>query len=595
MGHVVPGITVVIPSRDGRELLERLLPSLIPQIVDGEILIVDNGSAEEPNFGNAVRVIRFDRPLSFARAVNAGIAEARFSHTLLLNNDMVVEPGFVAALELAFTRVPNLFCATAQIFFPPGVRREETGKAVWRREQPLDFPLRCDDPLRAKHLTPVLYGSGGCSLYDTIRLREIGAVAEVYEPAYVEDLDLGYRAWKRGWPTVFCAAARVEHRHRATTARFFTARELDLFVERNYLRFLIHAVGSQDLFRRLWSEAIRRLQLTGSLDALRRIPAIGPRPPEAAGYLTETEILALGNGDAASFQGRCAAASRSTVVIASPYVPFPLSHGGAVRIFNLMKQAAASVNLVLIAFCDRLETPARELLEQCCEVVLVRRHGTHYRVATELPDVVTEFESECFRAALKYTVARSRPSAVQLEFTWMAQYADACAPAKTVLVEHDITFDLQEQLLAKTEEAGARWELEGQLAKWRHFERGAWTRADCVVTMSNKDAAAVAGARNVVTLPNGVDCERFQPLLQEPVARRLLFIGSFAHLPNVLALKFFLNDVWPLLGPGYTLHAIGGRDHERYFDFVPPPGVEIEGFVPDIREAYAKHNWCSRR
>ena len=89
----------------------------------------------------------------------------------------------------------------------------------------------------------------------------MGGVSEAYEPAYVEDMDLGYRGWKRGWPSVFCAGARVEHRHRATTSRFFSARDLDFFVERNYLRFLIDAVAERTLFEQLWTSGIRRLQL----------------------------------------------------------------------------------------------------------------------------------------------------------------------------------------------------------------------------------------------------------------------------------------------------------------------------------------------
>src|SRR6202020_2846844 len=107
----------------------------------------------------------------------------------------------------------------------------------------------------------VLYDSGVCSLFDTAKRHSLGGGSEVFEPAYVEDLDLGYRAWKRGWPSVFCAAAQVEHRHRATTSRYYTPQELDQFVERNYLRFLIHAVGSPALFRHLWIDGIRRLQL----------------------------------------------------------------------------------------------------------------------------------------------------------------------------------------------------------------------------------------------------------------------------------------------------------------------------------------------
>ena len=121
---------------------------------------------------------------------------------------MIVEPGFMEALVAAFDRVPDLFCATAQIFFPPGIRREETGKAVWRCDRLEDFPVRCDEPVPGEDLTWVLYGSGGCSLFDTAKLRAIGGVSEVFDPAYVEDLDLGYRAWNSVGPR-FSAPARA--------------------------------------------------------------------------------------------------------------------------------------------------------------------------------------------------------------------------------------------------------------------------------------------------------------------------------------------------------------------------------------------------
>jgi GT2 family glycosyltransferase/glycosyltransferase involved in cell wall biosynthesis len=599
------GISIVVPSRDGLELLRTMLPPLLPQLTSGEVIVVDNGSTDRTSewlrqFHPEIRVIHSEIPLSFARAVNAGIVKAQHRRTLLLNNDMVVEPGFISSLEDAFAKVPDLYCATAQIFFPPGVRREETGKAVWRRENPLDFPLRCDEPLPGEDLTWVLYGSGGCSLFDTGKLRAMGGVSEVYDPAYVEDMDFGYRAWKRGWPSVFCAGAKVEHRHRATTARFYTSRQLDFFTERNYLRFLIHAVGSQELFRRLWKEAIRRLQLLGDLDTLREIPRIAARPPAAVGPLTETEILALGSGDIAAFQGRRPQA-RERILIASPYLPFPLSHGGAVRIFNLMKQAARTYDLVLLAFCEDLHTPPGELLEICAEVVAVRRHGSHYRRDTKRPDVVEEFESDAFRACLKQTAARWNPAAIQLEFTWMAQYAGACPGIRNILVEHDITFDLQQQLLeTNTDTGAARWELERQLEKWRRFETAAWREVDCVVAMSAKDAAAVHGAKQVAVIPNGVDCERFRPDETAPESKRLLFIGSFAHLPNLLALEFFLREVWPLLsngsGPGYKLHVIAGSRPEYYLEFyrtrisvdLALPGIEVEGFVPDVRFAYRR-------
>jgi glycosyltransferase involved in cell wall biosynthesis len=100
-----------------------------------------------------------------------------------------------------------------------------------------------------------------------------------------------------------------------------------------------------------------------------------------------------------------------------------------------------------------------------------------------------------------------------------------------------------------------------------------------------------------VVLANGVDIERFRPLPREPEPRRILFIGSFAHLPNVMALDFFLREVWPVLEPlRPTLHVIAGSRPEyfleRYADRVRPPldqpRIEIEAFVSDVRPAYER-------
>ena len=176
---------------------------------------------------------------------------------------------------------------------------------------------------------------------------------------------------------------------------------------------------------------------------------------------------------------------------------------------------------------------------------------------------------------------------MQLEFTQMAQYAEDCGSVPKILIEHDITFDLQQQLA--TTRPGD-WELEQQLQKWRTFETAAWAQVDCVVTMSPKDAVTVTGSKTVECLPNGVDTQRFQPSESEPDPRRLLFIGSFAHKPNVLALEYFLREVWPLLGPGYVLHIIAGFHPERYpvAADLTQPGIDLEGFVADVRSAYAR-------
>lgn len=295
--------------------------------------------------------------------------------------------------------------------------------------------------------------------------------------------------------------------------------------------------------------------------------------------------------DVAFFPGR-EASGKTRILVASCYAIFPLSHGSAVRMYNLMRRAAQDFDQILVVFTDEIQMPPPEVLAMCAEVVFVRRRGSHALPSRGRPDVVEEFSSPVFLAALKQMVQKWQPAIAQLEFTQMAQYAAACAPARTILVEHDITLDLYSQML-QLQSGHDDWELRRQLKLWERFERDAWRRVDRVVTMSEKDRQ-LAG-NNAITLPNGVDLDRFRPSSFEPEPRRILFIGSFAHLPNLIALEFFLNQVWPLL-PDATLHIIAGNRYEYYLDFyrdrvrinLAHPGIETEGFVSDVRPAYER-------
>jgi len=347
------GISVVIPSRNGRALLETCLAKIDAQMAPTpyEIIVVDNGSDDGSAAWLAeawarVRTVTAEAPLSFARAVNRGIAAARYSHVCLLNNDMLAETGFFTALWDAFEQVPDLFCATAQIRFPAGVRREETGKAVMAADHPDDFPVRCDEAIDGEDLTWVLYGSGGCSLYDASKLAALGNVDEAYEPAYVEDLDLGWRAWQQGWPTVYVAGAVVEHRHRATTSRYYTAAELDRVLEINYLKFLVRCIDSRALFRRLWGEAVDRLSRTGRPPGLRAAAGIALEVSRGERVRFSEELfLALTNGSVAVFPG-------------------------------------SGAN-ILLATCPALTAPPADWLRQFAAIVLVRgdRDGAAYNAA----------------------------------------------------------------------------------------------------------------------------------------------------------------------------------------------------------------------
>jgi glycosyltransferase involved in cell wall biosynthesis len=287
-------------------------------------------------------------------------------------------------------------------------------------------------------------------------------------------------------------------------------------------------------------------------------------------------------------EGRACSSERRRIGVLVPYFPFPLSHGGAVRIFYLLRELAREFDVELFAFTDEQPIDPAPLLEFCARVTLVEK--SRYREprwSTLLPPEAHEFRSPAMRRALAEEKRAFGYEVLQVEYTQLAEYAGQ------VLVEHDITFDLFAQILKRERTLSAWWNW----FRWRRLETAAWQRYARIVTMSKKDSA-VAGDRAVV-IENGVDLERFQPE-PERAGQRLLFIGSFRHFPNVAAYRFFTEEVWPLLRnrfPEMRVTVVAGPDHLIYwraFADTPEPApderIQLLGFVSDVRSLYVDCN-----
>ncbi len=127
--------TVVIPNWNGRDLLEKYLPSVIEALAANprnELLIVDNGSTDgSAEFVRSrfpqVNVLALKNNLGFGGGSNAGFRAAKNDIVVLLNSDMRVDVGFLAPLLAGFSD-EKVFAVSCQIFFTdPNKLREETG------------------------------------------------------------------------------------------------------------------------------------------------------------------------------------------------------------------------------------------------------------------------------------------------------------------------------------------------------------------------------------------------------------------------------------------------------------------------------------
>jgi glycosyltransferase involved in cell wall biosynthesis len=289
--------------------------------------------------------------------------------------------------------------------------------------------------------------------------------------------------------------------------------------------------------------------------------------------------------------GRTCSTECRRVAVLSPYFPYPLSHGGAVRIYNLLREIAREFDVELFTFTDGPEEPdTAPLLEFCARVVMVRkRRYRDPRWSSIAPPEVHEFLSPAMGKAIAEERRAFGFELLQVEYTHLASHGG------DILVEHDVTFDLFGQIVRREHTLIAWWDF----FRWRRYEARAVSRYRRVVVMSPKDAALLGRGVPATIIENGVDLERFQPQ-PEQTGQKLLFIGSFRHFPNISGYRFFTERVWPLLRekfPQMTLTVVCGPDHLTYwrtFSDSPEPAhdprIRMLGFVADIRPLYVEAN-----
>jgi ribosomal protein S18 acetylase RimI-like enzyme len=291
-------------------------------------------------------------------------------------------------------------------------------------------------------------------------------------------------------------------------------------------------------------------------------------------------------------EGRARNAKRKSIAVLTPYFPYPLSHGGAVRMFNLLRETAREFDVILYAFTEGPVTELDLVLEFCSRVYLVEKpRYREPRWSTLAPPEVGEYDSP---EMVSIWSAREADIA-QVEYTYLAPYGG------DVLVEHDVTFDLYAQIRARRKTVGAWWDW----WRWHRFEMRAVRKFRSVVVMSEKDSALLmwggppgpqpgplAGLVGRV-IENGVDLARFSPQ-PESAGRKVLFIGSFRHFPNIVAFRYLTEEILPLL-PDVDLTVVAGPDAWLHWanhtgTLRPTTNVRTLEFVADVRPLYHETN-----
>lgn len=212
-------VTVVIPNYNGIRYIRPCMDALRAQREEGldfDILVVDNASGDgsldilRSDYREA-RVIALPENTGFCHAVNLGIQESNTPYVILLNNDTVVKPGFIKNLTEAIERSDRIFSVSPRmlsmqdenIIDDAGDRYNVLGWAYARGK---------DRPAGGYEKRVCVFAAcGGASIYRRdLLLGEVGLFDESHF-AYLEDLDVGYRANICGYRNVYEPGAQVIH------------------------------------------------------------------------------------------------------------------------------------------------------------------------------------------------------------------------------------------------------------------------------------------------------------------------------------------------------------------------------------------------
>ena len=211
-------VTVVIPNYNGINFLDGCLQSLMEQDRDTpeyEVIVVDNGSVDdsielvEREFPQ-VRVIALPENTGFCHAVNVGIEASDSPYVILLNNDPKAGKSFINRLYLAIEGRPEAFSVSARML-------------MWDKPELLDdagdrycvlgwaFARGKGKPAYVcNRAVEVFAACGGAAIYRREIFAEIGLFDELHF-AYMEDMDIGYRARIYGYRNYYEPGAEVIH------------------------------------------------------------------------------------------------------------------------------------------------------------------------------------------------------------------------------------------------------------------------------------------------------------------------------------------------------------------------------------------------
>ncbi len=526
-----PALTIVIPCYGQHEVTAQCLQSIasFPPSLPYEVLVADD--AFETPFDPAkfyltgVTVMRAEQNQGFLRNCNAAVSMSAGRRVLLLNNDTMVLDGAVDALWQTFERFESVGAVGAKLLYPNG-RLQEAGGIIWQDGSGWNWGRDENaDAPRFNYVRDADYCSAAALMVDMTLWESVGGFDARFAPCYYEDTDLCFAIRQQGKRVLYQPAAEVLHFEGVSHGTDI----LDgakAYQARNQVTF------AQKWRRELAShsssgEQPRKEADRGALVRILWLEACVITPDQDSGSLRTLRLLRL------LLKLRCKVTFAADNLLADePY-------GQQLRDEGIELLHAPHVNSM------------GEYL---------RNHGGHYDIVALCRHYI----------AIKHIdLLREHHPGTQIWFD---------------------TIDLHYLRLRR------QYELD-QVPATLHMAEMAYqeeceviSKSDLTIVVSEAELAELASERpdsKVAVISNIHEVVRDAPGFDDRSG--VMFVGGFQHPPNVDAVEYYANEVWPLLSercPDLETYIIGSRMPERLRKLGESKGLQMLGFVEDLTPYY---------
>lgn len=236
-------VTIIIPNYNGKEYLLKCLNSVFERTeIPVDVIVVDNhsqdGSVEcaKKEYPQILYVF-LDKNYGFSKAVNEGIRRATTPYVILLNNDIQIKRGFVEALLQRIKSDSTIFSVEAKMLQYHNKDKIDSAGTFynvfgWARARGKDKPSEEYGVACRTFAT-----CAGAAIYRREVFGETGLFDETYF-AYLEDIDMGYRAKIHGYQNVYEPKAQVYHVGSAASGSRYNEFKVQISARNNI--YLIH-------------------------------------------------------------------------------------------------------------------------------------------------------------------------------------------------------------------------------------------------------------------------------------------------------------------------------------------------------------------